>query len=167
MCRKALFYKDLRIVKTCKKCRTCGKIKERSEFYRVKNINNTDSVYVSSVCKPCVSLRNKSARAKERRAELRGLGGPRNRELKREYGITLEDYGAVLEQQGFGCCVCGRKDSGHSKHKNFSVDHDHKTGIVRGLLCSPCNHAIGLLGDDPQRIRAAANYLETQLPQMT
>lgn len=55
---------------------------------------------------------------------------------------------------GGGCLVCG------ATHSRMVVDHDHATGEVRGLLCSPCNAAIGLLEDSPARLRAAAAYLE-------
>ena len=62
----------------------------------------------------------------------------------------------MLEQQDGKCAICKSEDS---KGKRFSVDHNHKTGEVRGLLCNPCNVAIGLLKDSPEVIDSAKEYL--------
>jgi hypothetical protein len=75
--------------------------------------------------------------------------------LKRTYGMTLEDYGHMLEAQGGVCAVCGRPPSEISLH----VDHDHDTGRIRGLLCFRCNNALGDLGDSEDRLNAAAAYV--------
>lgn len=73
--------------------------------------------------------------------------------LKAKYGITLEEYDAILEKQGGVCAICGcTENRGHS----FCVDHNHNNGQVRGLLCHKCNQAIGLLDD---RATKAAQYL--------
>jgi hypothetical protein len=63
---------------------------------------------------------------------------------------------AVLWLLGAACQVCGSSGS----NRRLSVDHDHTSGKVRGLLCASCNFAIGNMGDDPDKLRAAANYLE-------
>jgi hypothetical protein len=76
----------------------------------------------------------------------------RKSHLKRNYGLTLEDFEALLASQGGGCAICGKPDVDH-------VDHDHVTGRVRGILCFRCNVALGQLDDDEDRARAAANYL--------
>ena len=82
----------------------------------------------------------------------------RNRIISlRVYGLTLEDYDVLLETQGGLCAVCRRKCS---VHEHLSVDHCHKTNIVRGLLCFMCNTALGKLEDDIERIEAAIEYLE-------
>lgn len=79
--------------------------------------------------------------------------------LKREYGMTLEEYDRLLEEQGGACAICGTTDA--APHDYLSVDHCHDSGIVRGLLCSACNKGIGHLRDDPSILREAANYLES------
>lgn len=66
---------------------------------------------------------------------------------------------AVLWLLGAACQVCGSSGSSGS-NRRLSVDHDHTSGKVRGLLCASCNFAIGNMGDDPDKLRAAANYLE-------
>ena len=74
-----------------------------------------------------------------------------------EHGITLEEYDAALKKQGGCCAVCGRP----SMKGRLRVDHCHKRNLFRGLLCEPCNLAIGLLRDDPALAHALGRYLET------
>ena len=76
--------------------------------------------------------------------------------LGREYGMSEEEYDSMnLRQQGM-CGICGDEaQAGKALH----VDHDHDTGVVRGLLCGHCNRAIGLLRDDPKIDEKAAAYL--------
>jgi hypothetical protein len=79
----------------------------------------------------------------------------RKSELKRKYGITEAEYFDMLDKQQGKCAICECEPQG----KDFAVDHNHKTGEVRGLLCSNCNTGIGLLGDDVSRLIAARQYL--------
>jgi hypothetical protein len=74
------------------------------------------------------------------------------------YGITPNQYEELLERQGGTCAICPR--TADSQKRRLHVDHDHSTGKVRGLLCDQCNRAVGLLGDDPDRLRKAAAYVE-------
>lgn len=80
-----------------------------------------------------------------------------NNVLRRNFGITIEEYNALLEKQNGVCAIC------QSKHKTMrlSVDHCHKTGKVRGLLCGRCNTGIGMLLDSPELVTAAKKYLES------
>ena len=83
--------------------------------------------------------------------------------LKRCYGITLEQFEALWKYQDGKCRICDvqmTRDSSSSKSTTCCVDHDHKTKIVRGLICSADNKALGLFGDDPIKLRKAATYLE-------
>ena len=77
--------------------------------------------------------------------------------LKRCFGITLEEYGKMLENQGDVCAICG--GSPDAKGKEFAVDHDHNTGKIRALLCRGCNVGIGNLKDDPELLEKAAAYI--------
>jgi hypothetical protein len=82
--------------------------------------------------------------------------------LRRTFGITLEEYGALLVAQGGVCKICGghaRKRSKYPEHVGLHVDHDHNTKRVRGLLCDKCNQGIGCFRDVPALLRAAADYL--------
>lgn len=75
------------------------------------------------------------------------------------YGITSEQYWALYEAQGGVCAICQRAKG--TARRKLSVDHNHKTGEVRGLLCGPCNRdVLGHLRDDPAALRRGADYLE-------
>ena len=83
--------------------------------------------------------------------------------LRRKYGITLEEYDALLAEQGGACAICRRPPTdGISLH----VDHDHKTGARRALLCFRCNNSLGDLEDDPDLLRRAAAYLDAHDPEV-
>lgn len=77
--------------------------------------------------------------------------------LQREFGITLEQYTAVLKHQGGKCAICKRPVKDFKNR--LSVDHCHTTGLVRGLLCWGCNKAIAVFKDDVDRLNHAATYL--------
>lgn len=85
--------------------------------------------------------------------------------LRLNYGISLDDYLAMFEAQRGLCKVCSRPETRTNRGvvMRLAVDHCHTTGKVRGLLCADCNRAIGLLADSPDRLRAAAMYLEEGL----
>lgn len=93
-----------------------------------------------------------------RRSEQEKADAQRRWMLKKKYGLTPADYDLMLASQG-GCAVCGTSHPGSSA-KYFAVDHNHNNGKVRGLLCSNCNRAIGLLKDSPKLLHDAARYLE-------
>jgi Recombination endonuclease VII len=92
-----------------------------------------------------------------------------NSHLLRRFGITLDEYNAMLARQGGVCAICGepptsprnrRKGAQRTFKARLVVDHDHATGKVRGLLCGTCNTGIGSLKDDAATVRAALDYLE-------
>lgn len=80
--------------------------------------------------------------------------------LRRTYGITVEEYEAILGHQGGACYICLRATG---RTRRLSVDHDHKTGSgrqsVRGLLCRTCNNMLGHLRDNPAAFLRAVDYL--------
>ena len=77
--------------------------------------------------------------------------------VKRMYGV--ENYSELLALQDGKCKICSSTSTQSSKHKKFSVDHNHKTGDVRGLLCAPCNHGLGKFKDNPTLMIQAAEYI--------
>ena len=77
--------------------------------------------------------------------------------LKIRYGITIEQFNETLARQDGCCAICGTDDPGWGK---WHVDHCHETGIVRGLLCHPCNTGMGMLRDSKSLLRKAIAYLE-------
>lgn len=79
--------------------------------------------------------------------------------LQKNYGISLAEYNKILKLQGNVCAICKKIP----KSKSLAVDHCHKTGLVRGLVCWLCNRAIGVFKDNVARLIAAADYL-TNVP---
>ena len=85
----------------------------------------------------------------------------RNTRLLRKYGISLVEYDALFVAQGGRCAICGRERPTRGDQM-LHVDHCHRTGKVRGLLCSPCNTVLGFLEDNnPLALQAAVAYLAT------
>ncbi len=95
---------------------------------------------------------------KTHRSSPKGKAVERTNYLKKAYGISEKDYQRMLMVQDGTCAICPvEPTSGNPLH----VDHDHKSGKIRGLLCWSCNTAIGQLRDDPLTLRNAITYLET------
>lgn len=78
--------------------------------------------------------------------------------LNRLYGLTVEQRDALFEAQGFTCAICG--DHMPKGKNKWHVDHDHKTGAVRGVLCRYCNVGLGSFYENPRLLRNAAEYIE-------
>lgn len=117
-----------------KRCIRCGEIKQGSEFFFKEDTKD----HLSSYCKKChLSYKKENYDAKV----IKGY------HLKRVYKITLEDYQELFEVQGGVCAICHHSEtnldpkSGLTRY--LAVDHDHKTGRVRGLLCRRCNQVLG------------------------
>jgi len=76
----------------------------------------------------------------------------------RLYGLTLDEYDALVDQHDGVCAIC-REPPAKGRGKRLVVDHDHQTGRIRGLLCALCNVAIGYLREDPQLFDRTKEYL--------
>lgn len=93
------------------------------------------------------------------RNKHRKSGGRAAYMCKYLYGITEQQYADLMEKQGNACAICGTTEWA-GRHKVPHVDHCHDTGKVRGILCHDCNLMLGNAKDDPDRLRAAARYLD-------
>ena len=82
----------------------------------------------------------------------------RNSHLMRKFGITVSQYDRMLTDQEGRCAIC--KDPQAQLARNLAVDHCHDTGKIRGLLCLPCNTAIGLLKDSSDIVISLLEYLK-------
>lgn len=133
-----------------KHCRRCDTVKPREEFNAAR-----DKVGgLVAHCRACKSATWNAKPAAERRKQ----------KLRSKYDLTHEQFEEMLDSQGGGCAICGSTESGRTARGNpkpLSVDHDHITGKVRAILCSQCNSALGMMRDDPSRLRKAAAYLES------
>lgn len=77
-------------------------------------------------------------------------------DIKRHYGMTVDQYHGLLNSQGGVCAICrGQNTNG----RRYAVDHDHETGTVRGLLCSQCNVGLGMFRDSTSLLTEAISYL--------
>ena len=87
------------------------------------------------------------------------------RALRDSFGLSLDEYNRMFEAQQGKCAICNQPETQmrRGKLKTLAVDHNHKSGAIRGLLCFDCNTGIGKLKDDPQILRLAAQYLEFHL----
>ncbi|MBO9194351.1 endonuclease VII domain-containing protein [Rhizobium sp. 16-449-1b] len=94
------------------------------------------------------------------KAAARGRDPIRKRDgrLRAEFGISVEEYDALLAKQGGGCAICGEKSADKRGHR-LHVDHSHDTGAVRGILCSSCNIGLGKFKDSVSRLDRAIEYL--------
>jgi hypothetical protein len=121
-------------------------------------ISNVDPETRTGDCAHCGRVRVVYKKTKDR-----WVCGPakmaqkRKDEIKRKFGITCKEYDAMYERQGGKCATCGLHQSKQKKRMN--VDHDHKTGRVRGLLCHNCNVVLGLVNDNPKTMQKMLHYL--------
>ena len=81
--------------------------------------------------------------------------------MMKTYGLDFKDYQKLLEAQNHKCAICGSPPPNNRKTR-LAIDHCHKTGKVRGLLCDRCNRSIGLLKDDVNILAKAIEYLNKE-----
>lgn len=126
-------------------CPKCEQLKTRDKFPRNRAAKNG----LASYCKPCHNEKSKAACEKAH-------GSTRDYHLRRRYGLTSADVEAMIEAQGGTCATC----DGKPEH----VDHDHRTGRVRGVLCFNCNQALGNVRDNIATLHQLGRYLRRHAP---
>ena len=134
-----------------KKCKKCKKEKPCVEFYAAKS--NKDGL--TGKCKKCIVVDGKmhTAASNARRTATY----IRADYLRRTYGITLAQYTQMLIFQKYRCAICDIHQN--ALNRNLDIDHCHKTGRVRGLLCFGCNVGLGKFKDDEKLLLKAVRYL--------
>lgn len=165
-----------------KVCRSCNTEKSVDEFgivkanadgrrYACKECYNAIRKTYRSTSPPKLTAQKKRYHERHREKILRNnkekyVRLTREWKLLREYGMTMADYLAMGEAQGWRCAICNKdaKENPKGKHSPLCVDHCHKTGEVRGLLCNACNSGLGCFRDNVAALRTAAEYLESQTP---
>ena len=112
-------------------------------------------------CKSCVKDHNASSankvKAKNKRWKAANPSNRKNYELKKNYGINLDQYNSMLLQQNNCCAICQKNQS--ELKQALNVDHCHTTGKVRGLLCENCNRGLGIFKDNTDLLISAVQYL--------
>lgn len=162
-------------MKKRKTCTKCQEAKHSNAFYKGENQCKACRYAASRAYRAAhpEKVREWEKRHRERHREARKKSvrdwQQRNRShtraynLRRNFGITPEEYDRLRASQAGRCAICGQPETMKSRKGHplpLCVDHDHTSGKIRGLLCNSCNIAIGNLRDDPGRCLAAANYLE-------
>lgn len=162
-------------------CKKCKKDKEESEFHRHK----ASKTGFFSLCKECNCSRNRKWQKNNRdkvnftKQKWRALNKNhckiyrkeyheknkthilkqrRERHYVRKYGISIQDYDALVKAQNGLCAICNLP--GNGKYQKLHVDHCHKTGKFRALLCVNCNRGLGYFQDNSECLKKAANYID-------
>ena len=143
-------------VKTCTKCDKPG------EFYEGRR-----------VCKVCMRSYNRARYhiAHSRMRQVKNSYYERNKDsvirasrrskLKTKYGLTQAQVDEMTLSQGGLCAICKKPPSGTYANAKLHIDHSHKTGTIRAMLCSKCNTALGLVGESVEVLHMMIYYLET------
>ncbi len=133
---------------------------ESAKKYRQKHPNYYKQYYKNHKNKWKNYNKNNTENAKKYRE--RHPERLKDRRLKLYYGITLEDYNKMLQEQNGVCSICKEMETRLicGKIVMLSVDHDHKTGKVRGLICNKCNRLLGFVNDNTKLLEEVINYLK-------
>jgi hypothetical protein len=146
-----------------KRCSKCGVEKELTQFW-------SNAGRLRSSCKVCERARNdkykrerpevsRQASVRWRKNHPEQTATQNHRGKLRKYGVTETQYLNLVRDQGGVCAICGDVNTSGMR---LAVDHSHRTGAIRGLLCNRCNAALGMLMNDPERCLKAALYLESR-----
>lgn len=136
-------------------CRSCGEAKPDEDFHRGPHGEGR-----RPDCKPCAN-----AKRRARYATAGGRDISYGQVLRREYGLTLAEYGDMLRRQAHRCAICRRPQhslvsKGGTETRRLMVDHDHVTGAIRGLLCHRCNQLVWAIEDNHTTLDAIRQYVE-------
>ena len=142
-----------------KTCTGCNEAKPLADFFRDRRTEHGRMAR----CKQCKAQSYRQWKAAnpgvDKRRYWENRDSERERHLVKKYGITFACYAELLAEQGGCCAICSRSEP---DNRMLDVDHDHKTGEVRGLLCTSCNRVLGHAHDSEERLRAAADYLASR-----
>ncbi len=133
-----------------KNCPKCANVKHIGDFYNQRNTKDGKTIW----CKSCTGANSK-------RWKMANPDKFKDSKLRARFGISLEQYNAMFAEQLGRCNICERHQT--EFRLSLAVDHCHKTGVVRSLLCGSCNTMIGNAGEKPGVLRKAAEYIETHL----
>jgi hypothetical protein len=160
-----------------KNCRICGELKPLDDFYRMADMRDGHR----NECKECNLAQKKQryladpakyiamverwrkanpeqhrAYRNEYQARPERKRKQRDAYYRRTFGISADEFDALLAGQSGGCAICG---SVPERAASLHLDHDHLTGDVRGILCLSCNQGVGKFRDDPALLEKAARYV--------
>lgn len=152
----------MKTIEQTKRCSKCKKVRPFSAFSK----NRIYKDGLAHRCKKCRQEYNRSLQGRATKKRYNKLYGTtvngqaarrRAKARTRGFSITSNDYNYLYEQQQGCCAICGRHQSEFDRR--LAIDHDHKTGQIRGLLCTHCNLALGLMRDNITILQKAISYL--------
>lgn len=140
-----------------KMCKKCDKRKDIDDFYN-STVYKTGKAYICKVCQNFMRKRWIKDDAERYKESNRRAG------LKHKFGMSVETYDEMMHNQKNCCAVCKTTNPNgegveNGKNRYFSVDHDHTTGAVRGLLCNKCNRCLSFMQDNVKVLAEAIKYL--------
>jgi hypothetical protein len=130
-------------------CKTCNLAQRRGRYDSKKAVDRVQQWRTANPGRYADYRREYNARPERKRAL-------RDQYYRRTFGISADEFDALLEAQGGGCAICGTRPE---RVASLHLDHCHETGAIRGILCLSCNQALGHFRDDPALLEAAARYL--------
>lgn len=155
-----------------KTCSTCNRYMPLDAYFKRAKAADGLMYRCKDCCRDAYNKRYaddpnfRERRAKHHRehydANAEKIRNRRRRNLSK-YGMTMEQFEVLNLSQNGLCAICGEppyKDQEDPRKKRLSVDHNHETGLVRGLLCDSCNIGIGMFRDSPERLQSAIDYLK-------
>ena len=126
-----------------KKCHKCGETKPRSEFAKATRLPDG----LQAACKKCKNAYYKNNYDKWRESDI-----------KRRYGLSIEEYNKLKAEQNSCCFICGKSEK--DNNRSLAIDHCHSTNKVRKLLCDTCNRVLGLIKEDAEVLSNMIHYLK-------
>ena len=154
-----------------KKCTKCKVLKDFCAFNKKAKSKDGLNTYCRECCKhdqaewrknnPTFGVKN--YRSWRQQNPIKYKETTRKKGL-RQYGLSIEEWEIIFDKQNGVCAICNLPETVIDKgtKRRLAVDHCHSTGKVRGLLCTKCNRAIGLLNDNPEILDKASAYLRKQ-----
>jgi len=139
-----------------KKCNKCDKGFPATGEYFYKRKKHKDGL--AYTCKKCANKQKREWGKTETGKESR-----KRTNLKKRYNMSVDKYEKILDAQNYVCKICGKRETDkhqNGEYKDLSIDHNHNTGKIRGLLCQKCNRGLGSFDDDPILLKKAAKYIE-------
>lgn len=153
---------------TLRACARCGEAKPE-EYFRLRKSVSTGLHYRGKICRACHQAKSLEWRKANpelicqymKRSRAKDPAGNSRRALenhyKRKFGITIEQRDQMVADQGGMCAICERTKP---TRRGWCVDHSHRTGRIRAILCAPCNSLIGLARESTEVLASAIAYLE-------
>lgn len=159
-------------------CKECNKKYKREHKEQIKNYTLLHDKEIKAYKreyyiknKKIISIKTKiyqeknkdKYRQRSKNYQKNNIDKVRSYKLQKSFGITVENYNNLLKEQSGVCAICGNPETLFDNRANrlrfLAVDHDHKTGKVRGLLCSSCNKMLGFSNDNSDILNKAIKYL--------